>query len=187
MSATLERDLGALTPPVTAADGDYARTGFHHEYAVDAPAMPGLARVFADHGYFLEMIACLDLRPTDGRMRLIYTFNRFEAADRHRVHVDLAPTVPWTGPEPKPARKAPAAEGSDGSAPPDAGPTHTTAPSIVDIFPAADWMEREVFDMHGVRFDDHPDLERILLPEDADFHALLKDFGRIEDAEGGDE
>jgi NADH-quinone oxidoreductase subunit C len=56
------------------------------------------------------------------------------------------------------------------------------APSIVGVYRAADWNEREVFDMYGVRFDDHPDLKRILLPEDADFHALLKDFGRTEDA-----
>ncbi len=56
------------------------------------------------------------------------------------------------------------------------------APSISAISSAADWKEREVFDMYGVRFSDHPNLKRILLPDDANFNALLKDFGQIEDA-----
>ena len=63
----------------------------------------------------------------------------------------------------------------------------TPACSITHIYKAADWNEREVYDMYGVTFAGHPDLKRILLPEDADFHALLKDFGRMEDAEGGAE
>ncbi len=57
-----------------------------------------------------------------------------------------------------------------------------SAPSIVGTFRAADWYEREVWDMYGVAFEGHPDMKRILLPEDVDFHALRKDFGRIEDA-----
>ena len=51
-------------------------------------------------------------------------------------------------------------------------------PSIASIYPAADWHEREAYDMYGVRFIGHPNLERILLPQDADFHTLLMDFGR---------
>jgi len=49
-------------------------------------------------------------------------------------------------------------------------------PTISAIFPAADWHERETFDFYGVHFQGHPNLIRILLPEDADFHPLLKDF-----------
>ena len=54
------------------------------------------------------------------------------------------------------------------------------APTLTGLYRAADWNEREVYDMYGVDFEGHPDLKRILLPDDADFHALLKDFGRID-------
>jgi NADH-quinone oxidoreductase subunit C len=50
-------------------------------------------------------------------------------------------------------------------------------PTLAFIYPAADWYEREVFDLFGIHFFEHPNLKRILLPEDADFHPLLKDFG----------
>jgi NADH-quinone oxidoreductase subunit D len=50
------------------------------------------------------------------------------------------------------------------------------AVSIASIFGNAEWLEREAWDMHGVEFDGHPDLRRLLLPMYADFHPLRKDF-----------
>jgi NADH-quinone oxidoreductase subunit C len=138
---------------VHSAPGDHAADGFHHRHQVAAAALPEVARAFVARGFFLEMLTCEDRRADLDAMRLVYTFNRFEVAERHVVFA----TVPFLG----------------------------EAPSLCGVTRAADWMEREVYDMYGVRFAGHPDLKRLLLPDDADFHALLKDFGRMEDAVSG--
>ena len=50
-------------------------------------------------------------------------------------------------------------------------------PSSVSIWPTTNWLEREVYDMFGIRFDGHPDMKRILLPDGWKGHPLRKDHG----------
>jgi len=55
-------------------------------------------------------------------------------------------------------------------------PGSSECASLVPVYRGADWMERECFDMFGIRFDGHPNMSRILLPPDWEGHPLLKSY-----------
>ena len=92
---------------------------------------------------------------TIGRFAVIWFLANTETAARINVKTFLNPSIDTSGIEHDPA-------------------LHVD--TSTDIWPGAEWREREVFDMFGIRFDNHPDLRRILMWKDYPAHPLRKDY-----------
>lgn len=56
-----------------------------------------------------------------------------------------------------------------------------TVPSVTDLWAGANWYERELYDMFGVKFEGHPDMKRILMPDDWKGHPMLRDYALTEE------
>lgn len=108
---------------------------------------------------FLSDVAGVDYlnypAETAGRFAVIYNLCSYERTDRFFVKVFLNPSIPTDGIEEDPA---------------------LYVDTVCDLWPGAEWTEREVFDMFGVRFRNHPDLRRILTWETFPAHPLRKDY-----------
>lgn len=92
---------------------------------------------------------------TIGRFAVVYLLVCTTTAQRLSVKVFLDPSIDTSGIEPDPT---------------------LVVDSMTDIWPGAEWPEREVYDMFGIRFTNHPDLRRILTWEDFPAHPLRKDY-----------
>jgi NADH-quinone oxidoreductase subunit C len=93
--------------------------------------------------------------PMIGRFAVVWILANTETAQRIQVKTFLNPSIDTSGIEDDPA-------------------LHVD--TSTDIWPGAEWREREVFDMYGIRFDNHPDLRRILMWKDYPAHPLRKDY-----------
>ncbi len=108
---------------------------------------------------FLSDVTAVDYNDypaeTLGRFAVVYNLCSYSRDDRLLVKVYLDPSISTEGIEPDPALEV---------------------DSVTDLWPGAEWTEREVFDMFGIRFRNHPDLRRILLWRDYPGHPLRKDY-----------
>lgn len=93
--------------------------------------------------------------PMQARFAVIYLLASYKHGRRLTVKTFLDPSIDTTGIEPDPMLEL---------------------DSVTDVWPGAEWREREVYDMFGIRFRNHPDLRRILMWRDFPAHPLRKDY-----------
>ncbi len=100
---------------------------------------------------FLTDLTCVDWLGLsyEPRFEMVYQLRSMATGERLRV-------------------KAPLAEPADGSYP--------VIDTVTELWAGANWLEREVWDLFGIVFDGHPDLRRLLMPEDWEGHPLRKDY-----------
>ncbi|MBV8082804.1 MAG: NADH-quinone oxidoreductase subunit C [Candidatus Eremiobacteraeota bacterium] len=150
--AQLAADLGAsLLDAVSAADMDEA-------VIVAAGLLPAVDAVRANGFNLLLDIGATDHHPLTPRFEISY---HFLALPEDAV----AGSIPSSGVVPARFRLRVFPDDRD-----------PVVPSLCGRWPNADWPEREVYDLFGVRFDGHPDLRRILMPDDWEGYPLRKDY-----------
>ena len=132
---------------------DYAVHGYHLDVQVDPDQLFVAVKIIDELDFFIESITgdlTFHIVPRgtikDQQMEVVYDFSRY---DFDLCRVVIRTRVPRDNP---------------------------IVPTITPIFAGANWHERETHDFFGIKFDGHPHLIPLLLPEDADFHPLLKDF-----------
>jgi NADH-quinone oxidoreductase subunit C len=113
--------------------------------------LPAVARALHDHldlnFTFLSDVTACDYWPREPRYEVIYLLAAIDATPPRRLRLKVR--VPGTD---------------------------ARLPTVSSVWPSANWAEREVFDLFGIGFDGHPDLRRILMPDDWEGHPLRKDY-----------
>ncbi len=128
---------------------DFQKTGIVFEAVVPKNKIVEVTREFLAQGYFLESLTAVDFAEC---FEVVYHFNQWASPQRSCVKIVVT-------------KEANGIQGGSG-----------VAPSIASVYASADWFEREVFEFFGIRFDGHPHLKRLLLPENYKSFPLLKSF-----------
>lgn len=159
--------------PLSISDTDYAAKGFHLDVQVAPEQVVAAAQILDQEAFTLEAVTGVDFLTFDKNVKKpVKKKDDEEAGEQVEAPVEEKPEpqmevvydfshwdtlcrvvirarIPRDNPE---------------------------IPTISEVFSGANWHERETHDFFGIKFIGHPNLEPLLLPEDADYHPLLKDF-----------
>ena len=147
-----------LLPSITAASGEGFLEAISAEDMDEVSLLPGALLAAVDvlraarYNHLLD-VGCTDHLPLTPRFEVTYLFAAIDPRRRNP--------------------KDPVARFRLRVFPQDADPV---VPSLAGVWPSANWAERQVFDLFGIRFDGHPDLRRIMMPDDWEGYPLRKDY-----------
>lgn len=160
MPTLMEKDMKSwlqnTVKPDEFTEKDFKKQGILFEVVVPALKIREVAKEYLAQGYFLESLTAVDFAEC---FEIVYHFNNWSPSNRSCVKILVT----------KEENEAP--QGAESRA-----ESRGKAPSIASLYKSANWYEREIFDMFGIRFEGHPNLTRLLLPDSSTIHPLLKSF-----------
>ena len=187
--------LTALSP-LAITETDHAQKGFCLDVQVAPEQVAAVAEVFRQAKFFIEAVTGVDWLGEQAAIAAEAAKAKAAAAKKAAEAAAAEAGDDAEAPSPEPAETL--AEEAEADLPPDVLEVvydfshfqencrvtvrtrvprdNPELPTISSIYQGANWHEREAHDFFGIRFAGHPDLTPLLLPEDADFHPLLKDF-----------
>ena len=172
MILTNVKNAMAALEPIAITDTDYAAKGFHLDVQMAPDQVVAAVEVLNEEAFTLEAVTGVDLLTIDKA-----------AKKKPAKKTDEEGAAPPPPPEKKPDPQMEVVYDFShwdtlcrvvirARIPRD----NPEIPTISGVYPGANWHERETHDFFGIKFIGHPDLKPLLLPEDADYHPLLKDF-----------
>lgn len=125
---------------------EYAKRGFHLDVQLNPDQVVRAAEIMDSEGLSIEAVTGVDWL-ADGQFEVVYDYAYTAGGPLYRVVIRTR-----------------------------VGREQPDVPTVSAIYGGANWHERETWDLFGINFVGHPQLERFLLPDDCDYHPLRKDF-----------
>ena len=199
MSTNTLTDKLAALPGATASATNHASVGYDLSVALPESSLLAAVTIMDEAGYFLECMTGVDWLGECAALRKEAEAKAKKAAEAAALAAAASAEATESAPDAPAAPQVVAAEPTPDSIPQDDAlevvyvfnrfsarhrvnlrvrtpRSNPQIPTIAEIFPIAHWQEREIHEFFGIVFIGHPYLIPLLLPEDAEYHPLLKDY-----------